>query len=361
MATIPPIPKSFEDARLRSFEVEKELERICSAVHFRTSKRACEFLRYVVRVTLDGRMDSLKERSIGIDLMGRDVSYDPSSDAIVRVRANDVRKRLSSYYASTESIPAIQIQLSTGTYIPSFIPGVPARDKSDFASPETATTASQKTEGSVLPLSHHVLMTPAVLALLLCVLLMRHQWEDRESYLRFWDHILGGRNTLRLSIAPQDQSQLAPSLYPIAWLAGRYGVDTVIEDSPVPENKTEQLATVQESFATPLSIANDGRLRWIMTAQSGVNRVTDRNTQDQASPPNTPSAALLTILPEDTAALHIQGTDDKAINRLLEDLTSQKHFPDGIIDQLSNRHVLQVLLLRGGSGQWQTQIFSSNF
>ena len=87
MATTPPIPKSFEDARLRSLEVEKELERICSAVHFRTSKRACEFLRYVVRVTLDGRVDSLKERSIGIDLLGRDTSYDPSSDAIVRVRA----------------------------------------------------------------------------------------------------------------------------------------------------------------------------------------------------------------------------------------------------------------------------------
>ena len=361
MATAPPIPKSFEDARLRSLEVEKELERICSAVHFRTSKRACEFLRYVVRVTLDGRVDSLKERSIGIDLLGRDISYDPSSDAIVRVRANDVRKRLSSYYASTELIPAIQIQLPTGTYVPSFIPGSPARDKSDFASPETAITASQKTTGSVLPLSHPVLMRPALLALLLCVLLMRHQLEDRESYLRFWDHILGGRNTLRLSIAPQDQSQLAASLYPIAWIAGRYGVDTAIEDSPALENKTEQLASVQESFATPLSIANDGRLRWIMIAQSGVNRITDRNSHNRPPLPSNSSAALLTILPEDTAALHIQGTDDKAISRLLEDLTSQKHFPDEIVDQLSNRHVLQVLLLRRGSGQWQTQIFSSNF
>ena len=204
-------------------------------------------------------------------------------------------------------------------------------------------------------------MRPALLALLLCVLLMRHQLEDREPYLRFWDHILGGRSTLRLSIAPQDQSQLASSLYPIAWIAGRYGVDTVIEDSPVLENKTEQLASVQESFETPLSIANDGRLRWIMTAQSGVNRVTDRKAHSQASVPNNSSAALLTILPEDTAALHIQGTDDKAINRLLEDLTSQKHFPDGIVDQLSNRHILQVLLLRSGSEQWQTQIFSSNF
>jgi hypothetical protein len=65
-------------------------------------------------------------------------------------------------------------------------------------------------------------------------------------------------------------------------------------------------------------------------------------------------------MPEDTAALHIQGTDHVAIERLVENLTSQKSFPDGAVDQLGNRHVLQVLLLRDSSGQWQTQMFSSD-
>src|ERR1700754_902770 len=167
MATVPQMPKSFEDARLRHLEVEKELERICSAVHFRTSKRACEFLRYVVRVALDGRMDSLKERSIGIDLLGRDISYDPSSDAIVRVRANDVRKRLTSYYASSEATSKIQINLPLGTYIPSFIPHEPVAEKPAMDLVPSAKSEVQDTVLVAAPLSNMALMRPTLLALLL--------------------------------------------------------------------------------------------------------------------------------------------------------------------------------------------------
>ena len=125
MAAVPPLPKSFEDAARRDQAVAEELERVCGSEHFRTSKRSCEFLRYIVRVTLDGRMDSLKERSIGIDLFGRDTSYEPSSDATVRVRANEVRKRLSSHYASRDAgseVRTLRIELPTGSYIPRFTP-----------------------------------------------------------------------------------------------------------------------------------------------------------------------------------------------------------------------------------------------
>ena len=132
MAAVPPLPKSFEDAARRHQAVAEELERVCGSEHFRASKRYCEFLRYIVTVTLDGRLDSLKERSIGIDLFGRDTSYEPSSDATVRVRANEVRKRLLSYYTSldTAGLRALRIDLPTGTYVPRFLPIVadsPAR------------------------------------------------------------------------------------------------------------------------------------------------------------------------------------------------------------------------------------------
>lgn len=360
MATAPPLPKSFEDARLRHLEVEEELERICSAVHFRTSKRACEFLRYVVRVALDGRMDSLKERSIGIDLLGRDTSYDPSSDAIVRVRANDVRKRLSSYYASSDRASSVRINLPTGTYIPSFISGIAISHEVEESPAIGIIVAVPNTLHSVPPLSRMTRMKPALLALLIFVLLMRHRLEDRDSYLRFWDHVLGGRNVLLLSISPQDETKLASSLYPVAWIAGRYGVDTTIEDSFPSEDRRGQFATVQESLVTPHALAADKRLRWIFTEQTGENRITDRLTTNRVSTGNVSSAALLTIVPEDTATLHVQGTDGVAMEQILEDLTSQKHFPDGVIDQLGNGHPLQVLLLRNMTGQWQTQIYSGD-
>jgi hypothetical protein len=357
MATMPQMPKSFEDARLRHLEVESELERICSAVHFRTSKRACEFLRYVVRVALDGRMDSLKERSIGIDLLGRDISYDPSSDAIVRVRANDVRKRLTSYYASSEAASKIQINLPLGTYIPRFIPHEPVAEK---PATDVVLIAKSEVQDAVFiaaPLSNMALMRPTLLALLLCLLLIRHWLEDRESYLRFWDHVLSGRNVLLLSIAPQEQRKLAPSLYPIAWIAGRYGVDTAIENSAPSGIGPEQLASVEESLITPPTLARDKRLRWTLTEQPEEGRITDRVVHDRVWTSNISSAALLTVLPEDTATLHIQGPDSEAIEHLLEDLTSQKHFPDGVTDELGSRNPLQVLLLHTVAGQWQTQVF----
>jgi len=360
MATAPPMPKSFEDAQLLHLQVEKELERICSAVHFRTSKRACEFLRYVVLVTLDGRLDSLKERSIGIDLLGRETSYDPSSDAVVRVRANDVRKRLSSYYASVDVASEIQINLPIGTYIPNFLPGAPVRDRIER---DTAVTVEPKPQEAVpypAPISNVTLMRPALLALLLCVLLMRHRLEDRESYLRFWDHILSGRNVLLLSIAPQDEAKLAPSLYPIAWIAGRYGVDTAIESSAHSEIRPEQFASVQASLSMPPVMARDRRLRWVFTERSGLEHIVDRAIRNPISTTNISSAALLTVLPEDTATLHIQGTDSEAIEHLLEELTSQKHFPEGIVDQSGSRRLLQVLQMRNATGQWQTQLFSGD-
>lgn len=357
MATVPQMPKSFEDARSRHLEVETELERICSAVHFRTSKRACEFLRYVVRVALDGRMDSLKERSIGIDLLGRDISYDPSSDAIVRVRANDVRKRLTSFYASSEAASKIQINLPLGTYIPCFIPHEPVAEKSAIDVVPIAKSEVQDAALVPVPLSNMALMRPTLLALLLCLLLIRHRLEDRESYLRFWDHVLSGRNVLLLSIDPQQQGKLAQSLYPIAWIAGRYGVDTAIENSAPSGIRPEQLASVEEGLITPPTLARDKRLRWILTEQPEEGRITDRVVHDRVWTSNISSAALLTVLPEDTATLYIEGTDSEAIEHLLEDLTSQKHFPDGVTDEFGSRNPLQVLLLHTVAGQWQTQVF----
>jgi hypothetical protein len=74
-----------------------------------------------VERTLDGQAESLKERTIGIDVFGRAVEYDPSDDATVRVKAGEVRKRLGLYYATEGQHEAIRIELPAGTYAPEFI------------------------------------------------------------------------------------------------------------------------------------------------------------------------------------------------------------------------------------------------
>ncbi|WP_146072027.1 hypothetical protein [Bryocella elongata] len=70
--------------------------------------------------TLDGELNSLSERFLGAELFGRRIDYDTKSDSIVRVRANDVRRRLTEYYADQRSSPAVVINLCSGSYIPEF-------------------------------------------------------------------------------------------------------------------------------------------------------------------------------------------------------------------------------------------------
>jgi hypothetical protein len=100
--------------------VREELQRILAGHEFRSSKRSQEFLRYVVDHTLSGAADTLKERTIGIDVFGRTISYDPSDDATVRVKAGEVRRRLGQYYASQGATDPVRIELPAGTYVPEF-------------------------------------------------------------------------------------------------------------------------------------------------------------------------------------------------------------------------------------------------
>jgi hypothetical protein len=110
-----------------------------SSHEFRASRRSQEFLRHVVDHTLAGEADSLKERTIGIDLFGRAADYDPGEDATVRVKAGEVRKRLGLYYASEGLRDTVRIELPSGSYVPIFRmtePGEHVLLQSSLAPPE---------------------------------------------------------------------------------------------------------------------------------------------------------------------------------------------------------------------------------
>jgi hypothetical protein len=383
LAAAPPLPKSFEDAARQHLAVEAELERVCTSSHFRASRRSCEFLRYIVQVALSGRLDSLKERSIGIDLFGRDTSYEPSSDATVRVRANEVRKRLASYYTSGDAqveSHSIRIELPTGSYIPRFTPAsvplhAPLERELISKVPESLSEPVLARTATVPSISSLTLMRPALLALLLCTLLLRHKLENREEYLRFWDRLLSGRSALVLSVAPQDRASLASSLYPLVWVAGRYGVDATMQGDSLTGIKPEALASVQVGYPGAGEV-NDSRLRWTLTESATANAGGATPVAGSPAAGNQPllldqhpqstngltagshaAIALLTILPEDPSALHVQGSDAAAIRHLLEDLTVERNFPQGLAEHFNSRGVLQVVVYRDAAGAWQRDSF----
>src|SRR5215831_5355352 len=103
-------------------QVREELERILSSKAFADSERHCRFLRFVVKQTLDGRAGEIKESVIGIEALGRNGSFDPKADPIVRVEAGRLRARLSSYYETEGKGDPIRIELPKGGYVPEFIP-----------------------------------------------------------------------------------------------------------------------------------------------------------------------------------------------------------------------------------------------
>ena len=82
----------------RREEVLRELERVLASESFSRSHRLQRFLRYVVEATLDGDGERLNQFSIAIDVFDRDSSFDPTTDAIVRVEAGRLRAKLLQHY-----------------------------------------------------------------------------------------------------------------------------------------------------------------------------------------------------------------------------------------------------------------------
>ena len=115
--------------------ISEEMERVLRSREFSTSERSCTFLRYLVERALDGSGHQLKERTIGVDVFGRDAAYDTGKDAIVRVSANGVRKRLLAHYAKADPARepgSVQISLPAGSYMLEFRVLPPGQDETEL-------------------------------------------------------------------------------------------------------------------------------------------------------------------------------------------------------------------------------------
>jgi hypothetical protein len=116
-ALAPWTPVSAEEQEL----VLSELEAILSSYHFRGSKRYPGLLRYVVKAALEGRAGDLKERTLGVEVFGRDPQYDTNTDPVVRISAGEVRKRIAQYYHENQETARVRIELPMGSYAPEFL------------------------------------------------------------------------------------------------------------------------------------------------------------------------------------------------------------------------------------------------
>jgi hypothetical protein len=100
--------------------IQTQLDRLLANAHFSNSKRFPSFLRFIIEEELEGRGGQLKERTLGMEVFGRDASYDTTSDPIVRVTAAEIRKRIAQYYQEPGHAEELRISLPPGSYVPHF-------------------------------------------------------------------------------------------------------------------------------------------------------------------------------------------------------------------------------------------------
>lgn len=101
-------------------EIRTQLEKIVGSPDLQNASRLREFLRFVVNEGLDGRADSLKAYTIGIEVFDRPDNFDPITDTIVRVNAGKLRRALERYYLGPGRQDKILISIPKGRYIPVF-------------------------------------------------------------------------------------------------------------------------------------------------------------------------------------------------------------------------------------------------
>lgn len=159
------------------------LDELTQGPAFRGSHRSQQFLRYVVEKTLQGSGDQLKERTIGIELFQRSPSYDTGEDAIVRVTASDVRRRLLQHYGRYGDHSQFRIHLPPGSYVPEIEcePSPLPVGPSPVPEPVLPVVVHEEVQPPEPPPRHGMRLTFFLAAGLAMLLLMAGIWNFRQG------------------------------------------------------------------------------------------------------------------------------------------------------------------------------------
>jgi TolB-like protein/Tfp pilus assembly protein PilF len=131
--------------------IRQQLERMLSSATFEQVERLKRFISFIVTEAAAGRSDELKEYVVGVQVFGKEPSFDPRTDPIVRVQARRLRARISRYYHDEGQQDELIIELPKGGYAPVF-----KRREGRLAARASLTTAlASRNTVAVVPFSDH--------------------------------------------------------------------------------------------------------------------------------------------------------------------------------------------------------------
>jgi hypothetical protein len=169
--------------------IREQLDRILSSSLFKNSKRYPNLLRFVVERALEGHTDPLKERTLGIEVFGREPDYDTNLDPVVRTTAVEIRKRIAQYYHEVGHEVEIRIDFPPGTYMPEF--RMPPKPAVVAPSPEVSRPELRKKPVYTAVL----LLTAGVFALVIA-----RYWFAPSPLERFWSPVLNSSDPVSIFI-----------------------------------------------------------------------------------------------------------------------------------------------------------------
>lgn len=187
--------------------VRDELDRLLASPFFNQSRRLPNFLRFVVEHALAGDIEKIKERTLGIEIFGRDAGYDTSTDPIVRVTAAEIRKRVAQYYQDPAHIQELRITLPSGSYVPQFHwPSADAATLSLDHKTVTVASPSLSASGKVRRFPGRLLLpllVSAAVVLAAIVTFLTYEHAHRSAFDSFWQPVLSRQEPVLLCIADQ--------------------------------------------------------------------------------------------------------------------------------------------------------------
>lgn len=351
--------------------MREQLERTLASDAFHKSKRSREFLSHIVERTLNGETDLLKERLIGVHLYGKDGAYDTSSDSTVRVRANEVRRRLLEYAEQFGTDEVFRILLPPGSYVPEFRRTVRRAPVKELPLP--------KGIKPVAPLHKGWLIGPTIAALLLSALAFRWMLSPDSLFKEFWRPLVLGNHSLVLEVeatpGPGDGGMIPLRsvcqllrIHDISYSLGGRAEIVTMGDAPLVsgEHSAQILLGRTAGSSLPAPVALRYRIEPPASAPVIRDVVSGRRYETQGvESGRQESYALVTrIIPRSDRAgrLSLNGTDDAAVEAA-EELVAD---PAALGDALRTAGIaavekdLQILFAvqHSGQGIWKRHIIA---
>ncbi len=119
--------------------VEQQLlRRILVSPQFAQANALQRILQYLCEQTSHDESSSVKEYQIAVEALGRQPSFDPKTDPIVRVSVASIRERLKAYFENDGAREPLRLSVPKGSYRASFTPAGPASLSSKNDAPRSS-------------------------------------------------------------------------------------------------------------------------------------------------------------------------------------------------------------------------------